>query len=508
MDAEVVIVGAGISGIGAGIELLRRGIRSFVVLEAAAELGGTWRDNTYPGVAVDIPSISYCYPFETDYAWSRVFAPGAEIQQYVGHCADKYGVTKYIRFDSRVVRTDFDADRDEWMTRLDDGTVLTSRFVIAATGLLCQPKLPDIPALDTFAGPMFHTARWDHSQDLTSKRVAVIGTGTSAVQIVPEIASRVAELSVFQRTPIWVSPKFDAAVSPASNLSPRRLPATRRLSRFVSEARLEFLSFAIVNFRRFPFIVRTVQRTVRAWMRRQVRDPDTASSLLPRYGLGCKRPTVSSGYLQAFNRENVRLVTQPIMRVCEKGIVTLDQREHEVDVIILATGFLTTERGNAPSFEVVGSTGVELGEFWEEHGRQSYAGVSVPGFPNFFLTAGPYAGGLNWFTMLDAHLGHIMACIGKARTGGVTRVEVKAQAHDRYMQHMRERADGTVFKDSACATAMSYYIDARGEASLPFPHTPWWRVARERRWGTRDYHFSASAQRAAAPVAVGAGRLA
>ena len=492
MDVEVLIVGAGISGIGAGIELLRRGHRSFLILEAAAELGGTWRDNTYPGVAVDIPSVSYCYPFETDYPWSRVFAPGAEIQRYVRHCADKYGVTGYIRCGMQVSRSEFDAAHDTWTTRLEDGSQITSRFLIAATGLLSQPKLPEISGLETFAGKTMHTARWDHAHDLTSRRVAVIGTGATAVQVVPEIAPVVTELRVFQRTPIWVSPRFDRPVSTASPLSPRRLRVVRSLLRFGSEAGIEVLSFAIVNFRRFPFIVRMVQRSVRGWMLRQVRDRETAARLLPDYGLGCKRPTTSNAYLQAFNRANVRLVTQPIARICARGVVTNDDVLHEVDTLILATGFLTTERGNAPSFEVVGSDGVELGQRWEERGRQSYAGVSLPGFPNFFLTAGPYSGGFNWFTMLDAHLRHITACIARARARGASRVEVRLDAHDRYMRRMWQRSEGTVFKHASCATANSYYVDRRGDASLPFPHTPWWRAVRERWPREHDYRFGAA----------------
>ena len=262
--------------------------------------------------------------------------------------------------------------------------------------------------------------------------------------------------------------------------------------RLLSESRIEFLTFAIVNYRRFPFVVQFVQRSVRHWMRRQVRDPDTAAKLLPGYGLGCKRPTISNTYLAAFNRDNVLLVTQPIKRICPQEIVTDDQTLHEVDTIILATGFLTTERGNAPSFEVVGCDGIELGQFWEENRLQAYAGVSVPGFPNFFLTVGPYSGGFNWFTTLKAHLAHIMGCLAEARARGATRVEVTRDVHERYMRHMWQRADGTVFKDASCASANSYYVDRHGDASLPLPHTPWWRVMRGRWQRTHGYRFGAA----------------
>ena len=491
-DVETLIIGAGISGIGAGIELLRRGHRSFALLESASALGGTWRDNTYPGVAVDIPSASYCFSFETDYPWSREYATGAEIQRYVSHCAEKHGVTAHIRYHSRAVRCHFDTARDIWTTQINDGSVVTSRYVIAATGLFGRPMLPSIPGLETFAGKAMHTARWDHDYELTLKRVAVIGTGASAVQVVPEIAQLVSELRVFQRTPIWIGPRLDRPLR-LTRLSLRRLSVIRKLLRVASESSLEFLTFSIVNYRRLPFVVRLVQRCLRVLMRRQVKNPVIAEGLLPGYGLGCKRPAISNRYLPTFNRENVRLVTQPIERICPEGIVTADQTLHAVDAIVLATGFLTTEQGNAPAFEVVGIDGVELGQFWTRHRRQAYAGVSVPGFPNFFLTAGPYSGGFNWFAMLEANLTHIMACIDGARARGVTRVEVGRDAHERYMRHMWQRADGTVFKDRACASANSYYLDRHHDASLPLPHTPWWRVISGRRAGTRGYRFGAPA---------------
>ena len=292
-DVETLIIGAGISGIGAGIELLRRGNSSFALLEAANQLGGTWRDNTYPGVAVDIPSVSYCFSFETGFPWSHEYATGAEIQRYVRYCAEKYGVTGRIRCRSRVVRSEFDSACDSWTTHLDDGSVVTSRYLIAATGLFTRPTLPDIAGLDSFAGKTMHTARWDHDYDLRSKRVAVIGTGASAVQVVPEIAPLVTQLTVFQRTPIWIAPKLDRPLS-GTGLSLRRFSPIRKTLRFVSESGLEFLTFSIVNFRRFPFVVRLVQRSLRVLMRRQVNDPVTADELVPDYGLGCKRPAISN----------------------------------------------------------------------------------------------------------------------------------------------------------------------------------------------------------------------
>jgi cation diffusion facilitator CzcD-associated flavoprotein CzcO len=494
IEFDVLIVGAGISGIGAAIELRKRGRYSFLIVEADAELGGTWRDNTYPGVAVDIPCISYSYSFETDYPWTRLYAPGAEILAYVRHCAEKYGIRPHIRFGARVASCRFDAASNTWSARLHDGSIVTSRFVISATGLLNQPRRVEIPGLEAYEGKLMHTARWDHGHDLAAKRVAVIGTGASAVQVVPEIAPRVAHLSVFQRTPIWVGPRMDA---PIPRRGVRHWSVARWVRRQFSEAGLEFLTFSIVNYRRFPLVVRLVQRLVARWMRGQVRDRATLAQLTPAYGLGCKRPAPSNDYLRAFNRDNVRLVTQPIHRVCPDGIVTSDQELHRVDTIVLATGFLTTEKGNGPSFEVFNGDGVELGQFWDEQRLQAYAGVSVPGFPNFFLTAGPYSGGFNWFAALESHLGQIMRCLDEARARSAKCVEVRRDAHERYMRYMWFRADGTVFKDASCATARSYYLDRHGDASLPLPQTPWWRAVRSRWRGTQDYEFSATERGAA-----------
>ena len=492
LDADIIIVGAGISGIGAAIELLRHGHDSFILLEAGKDLGGTWRDNTYPGVAVDIPFSSYCYSFEMDYPWSRLFPDGREIQNYIRHCAQKYGIVEHIRYDAIVLRSEFNSREDSWTTQLAGGRALRSRYLISATGLFTRPKMPDIPGLQSFAGTTMHSARWDHGHDLAGRRVAVIGTGASAVQIVPEIAAMVSRLTVFQRTPIWVSFRPDRPLGRRLRSALHRFAPLRLLFRALSETGIEALTFAIVYYRRLPFIVRGVQAAVRAFMRRELRDPELAARLIPEYELGCKRPATSNTYLKAFRRENVALVTDPIDRIVPQGVVTTDGQLHEADTLVLATGFLTTEKGNAPSFEVVGREGDELGQFWQENRLQAYSGVSVPGFPNFFLTAGPYSGGFNWFTTLKANLKHVMYCLDRARQESVTRVEIGRDAHERYMRRMWKNAEGTVFKSGHCAAANSYYLDRRGDASLPLPRTPWWRVCRNAIIVTRGYQFGSA----------------
>ena len=399
-----------------------------------------------------------------------------------------------------MLRSEFDSGENSWTTRLADGELLRSRYLVSATGLFTQPKAPDIPGLETFSGKAMHSARWDRGHEVAGRRVAVIGTGASAVQIVPEIAGIASRLCVFQRTPIWVSPRPDRPLGRRLRAALHRVPPLRVLFRALSETGIEALSFAIVSYRRLPFIVRGVQALVRAFMRREIRDPELAARLIPAYELGCKRPATSNTYLKAFRRDNVTLVTDPIDRIESRGVVTADGTLYEVDTLVLATGFLTTEKGNAPSFEVVGSEGTELGQYWEENRLQAYAGVAVPGFPNFFLTAGPYSGGFNWFTTLKANLKHILRCLDRARAEGATHVEVTRVAHEAYMRRMWRSAERTVFKSDRCASANSYYLDRLGDASLPLPRTPWWRVFWNWLSSTRGYHFAAAPDSGRSPT--------
>ena len=491
LDFEFVIVGAGLSGIAAGIELKNEGIDSFVLLESADELGGTWRDNTYPGVAVDIPSISYSFKFELAYPWSRAFAPGDEILAYLKHCSRKYGIDAHIRYGSNVLGATFDEKSDTWTTHLAERGPVRSRYLVAATGILSQPKIPYFPGQAEFEGAMMHTARWDHSVDLAGKRVAIIGTGASAVQVAPAIAPEVAELTVYQRTPIWVGPKRNPDLTTWWIRLLRSLPFSMQISRLLGEWGLELLTFGIVNYQRWSGQgIRWLERAQERWMRRSLQDEELQAKMIPKYGFGCKRPAISSDYLSTFLRDNVALETEPIERLSKKGIVTTRGAERVFDVIVLATGFRTLEPGNAPSFRVEGVGGAELGKYWDEHRYQAYFGTSVPGFPNFFLTSSPYSGGLNWFAMIDAHLVHILRVVRRARRRGATRVEVKRSAHEAYFSEMLKRSERAVFKAPSCVDANSYYLDRHGDASLPYPATPLFRWFRVRLSRLDAYRFT------------------
>ncbi len=477
-DHEVIVIGAGLAGICAGIKLSEARI-PFVILDAAEDIGGTWRANTYPGVAVDIASVTYSFSFEPNPDWTRTYASGPELKAYVDHCADKYGLRPRLRLRTEVMSVSFDEARDCWRLALADGDELTARYVIAGMGALVRPKLPDIPGLTQFAGTVMHTAEWRSEHDLRGERVAVIGTGASSVQVVPAIAPIVSDLAVFQRTPAWVFPRADFPMPRAVRFLFASVPATQRAVRLLSAAATEIMFIrAATHYRQMPQIVRAFETIGRWWIRHQVRDPALQEQLTPRYGFGCKRPTVSNGYLPAFNRPNVELVTAAIKRVTPEGIQTDDGRVRAFDTILLATGFKVFEPGGAPSIDVVGTRGADLGCFWDEHRYQAYEGVSVPQFPNLFMTVGPYAlGGPSYIFMIETNVRHALRCITEATRRGATRVEVRRDAHDAYFREILRRQRDTVFLNNNCAGANSYYFDRHGDAPFLRPASGiemWW----------------------------------
>lgn len=492
VDYEVAVIGAGIGGIGAGIKLKQAGLESFVVLERAADLGGTWRDNTYPGVAVDITSLTYSFSFEPNPDWSRVFAPGAELQAYLRHCADKYGLGPHFRFGVAITTAAFDPAVDAWRLTTGGGEVVTARYVIAATGGLTQPKLPDIAGLETFAGRTVHTARWDHACDLSRQRVGVIGTGASAVQVIPAIAPVVKQLHVFQRTPIWIVPKPDAEIPAWVRQLFRQQPVTQASARVVATALTELVMvLSVVYNRQAPWVVQGLEHLCRAHLRRQVPDPGLQARLTPRYGFGCKRPSFSNDYWRTFNRPNVELVTDPIERITPTGLQTRDGRAREIDVLVLATGFRVFEKGNIPTFPVIGRNGAELGEFWHQHRYQAYEGASVPGFPNYFTILGPYAfTGSSWFAGVEAQTTHALRCIQEARRRQATCVEVRRDVHDAYFRDILRRQRNTVFFNNDCSGAHSYYFDHHGDAPFLRPSSGYEMLWHARHFDLDHYRYT------------------
>ncbi|MEO3784792.1 NAD(P)/FAD-dependent oxidoreductase [Actinocorallia sp. B10E7] len=491
MDFEVIAVGAGFSGLCVGIKLREAGVEDFAILDAADGVGGVWRHNTYPGVAVDIPSATYSYSFEQNPGWSRAFAPGAELLAYAEHVADEYGLRPKLRLNTFVRRAVFREESDLWEVHTDT-EVLTCRFLVGAVGPLDQPKNPEIPGIETFGGKIMHTARWDHSHDLSGERVAVIGTGASGLQVIPQIAPKTARLEVYQRTPIWVFPKLDFPVPRPVRLFFRAFPPLMWGVRAVTTALTEMVFvLGVIHHKRLPFLSRAIERICRWHLRRQVKDPETRRKLTPSYGFGCKRPSFSNTYLSAFNRDDVELVTTPIERITETGIITSDGTLREIDSLVLATGFKILEPGAMPAFPVHGLGGIELGAFWDTHRYQNYEGVAMPQTPNFWLMNGPYSvTGASWFTMIESGTRHIVRCVAEARRRGATRVAVRQEPHDAYTATMRERISGTIFARPTCATSNSYYFDRHGD--VPFIRSQsgarlWWA---SKHFDLDDYAFT------------------
>ncbi|WP_030174196.1 flavin-containing monooxygenase [Spirillospora albida] len=461
-DAEVAIIGAGLSGIGMGIALRRAGITDFVILERASDIGGTWRDNTYPGIGVDVPAQAYQFSYALNPSWSRVFAPGHEVKAYVDGLADRYGIREHIRLGAEVLRRDWDEERHQWRLATPSGEV-TARFVVSAIGVFVDPKDAGIPGIGDFAGDVLSSSRWDHEAPLRGRRVAVIGTGASAVQLVPEIAPQVAHLDVYQRTPIWIAPKPDARTPAALRRLYRRAPRVQQAVRRASTRGAEFLLIdSVVGHR--PAVTRTLERLLTAWYRTQVRDPDVRRRLTPDYGFGCKRPSVSNTYLKTFNRPDVTLVTDPIETVTKAGIRTGDGTERPADVIVLATGFrLSTDPEVFRRTPVRGRGGFDLADRYATDRLASYEGVSLPGLPNHFMMFGPYGWvGGTWHQLVETTAAHVVRVLTEARRRGATCVEVRAEPTERWTAGMRRRLAGSVFT-GRCATANSYYFDHHGD---------------------------------------------
>jgi len=373
-----IIVGAGFGGIGAAIQLNRLGYDKVVILDREADLGGTWHVNRYPGLAVDIPSPTYSYWFEPNPSWSRLFAPGPEIKRYAAHVADKYDVRRYMRFNTTVEGADWDEDAQLWRVTLADGETLTTRFLISATGFLSQPRSPDIPGITSFDGKIMHTTAWEYDYDFQGRRVGFIGTGATAVQLIPEVAKQAAELSVYQRTAIHVAPKLDFHIPAWLQQVFARVPLVQRALRLATDTVCEaFLASAVLDFRQFQWLNRGLADLAKINRFVAIRDKALRRKLTPDYDFGCKRPTWSNSYYRTFAKPHVHLEINSIERIEADGIVTTDGHKTVIDTLVLATGFDLYD-ANFPAFEIIGREGRNLGKWWRENRFQANQGVPIP----------------------------------------------------------------------------------------------------------------------------------
>ncbi len=500
----MAIIGAGLSGLGMGAALDRAGIGDYVIYERAGDVGGTWRDNTYPGVGVDIPTFAYQFSYDLKPDWSRVFADGAEVKGYIDEYTAKHRLGAKIRFRSEVTARTWDAENHLWRLAINGGgKEVTARFVVSAIGAFVDPKPAGVAGLDDFEGKLIHSARWDHDYELTGKRVAIVGTGASAVQIIPSIAAEVAGLDVYQRTPIWVSPKFDPPIPERAKQLFARVPAVQRLVYRVASAITELvLIFLAVNYKRLPWLGRAVERNNRRWLAHEVRNPEVRRKLTPDYGFGCKRPSVSNDYLRTFNRDNVELVTEPIERVTAAAVRTADGRERPVDALILATGFrMASDPENFRRTPVRGRDGFDLADHYARNRLKAYESVSMPGLPNHFMIFGPYGWtGASWHVLVQTASRHIVRVLIECRRRRATEVEISAGATDRYHAMVERRMAGSVWLTSNCATANSYYFDHHGDVPYLRPTSARAADRASRTFPLDDYRYG-SLSREREPVA-------
>jgi len=471
-DFHVAILGAGFGGLGMAIRLKQTGVEDFVVFERDEEVGGTWWANTYPGCQCDVPSHLYSYSFALNPEWTRTYPLQPEIRDYLRDCADRYGVRPHLRLGCTVERAEWDDEAELWRLETSDGP-FTAQMVIAAPGPLSEPRIPDLPGMEDFRGTVFHTARWNHDHDLTGRKVAVVGTGASAIQTVPRIQPLADQVTVFQRTPPWVVPHRDRPLTGFEHELYRRLPAAQRTARTAVYLGRELLVTGLV-YR--PRLMNLVQKAAEAHLARQVPDPDLRAKLTPDYVLGCKRILPSNEWYPAITRPNVELVPSAVTEIRPDGVVGADGVLHEADTLIFATGFHVTD---APFAQFIrGRDGQRLDDLWQGS-PQAYRGGAVPGFPNLFWMIGPNTGlGHNSMVfMIEAQLNYLLAALETMERRGASQIEVRQDAYEAYNAHLQERLAGTVWNTGGCS---SWYLDANGRNATIWPDFTfrYWRQTR------------------------------
>ncbi|MFG1875063.1 flavin-containing monooxygenase [Sphaerisporangium sp. NPDC049003] len=458
----ITIIGSGFAGLCMAIKLKDAGYHDFVILEKDADLGGTWRDNTYPGCACDVPSPMYSFSFELNPEWSRLFAPQREIWDYMRACVDKYALAPHFRFGKEVRGLEYLDETNRWRVSTADGATFTTNAVVSGIGALHVPSLPEIPGRETFAGRSFHSANWDHSCDLTGKRVAVIGTGASAVQFVPKIAGRAERLHVFQRTAPWIQPEPDIRLSERTRKTLRTLPLAGRALR---NAVYWLLETRALGFTVDPRLMRIHQAVAERHLAAQVPDAELRAKLTPGYTIGCKRILLSDDYYPALVRDDVELVTDRITEIREHSIVDATGRERPVDVIIYGTGFKVTDALGEQ--RITGRDGLKIQDAWQD-GMQAYLGTSTAGFPNLFFLLGPNTGlgHTSVVFMIEAQVRYVMSCLRLLSSARARALDVRPEAQRAYNTRLQERLTRLVWSEGGC---VSWYLDDQGRNRTLWP---------------------------------------
>jgi cation diffusion facilitator CzcD-associated flavoprotein CzcO len=459
---DQIIVGAGFSGLCTAIKLKESGMDSFILLDRNKHIGGTWYDNTYPGAACDVESHLYSYSFEPNNDWSRQFSPQAEILKYMEHCIDKYKLAPHIRLDTNIVKAVFNETDGTWQIIDTYGNIFIAQSLITCSGGLSEPAFPDIKGLANFKGKLFHSARWEGGYDLKGKSVAVIGTGASAIQIVPAIVSEVGHLDLYQRTAPWILPKKDKNISAFRRAMYKYLPITRQLYRTRLYWRNELVA---IGFIARPSVMKIAGKVVIRHLNSNVKDDALRKKLTPQFTLGCKRVLLSNDYYPAIQRSNLSLITEHIQEVNEKGILTSDGRQHDTDAIILATGFQAAE--GVLRFEVRGKGGIGLNDTWQE-GAEAYLGTSIAGFPNMFIVVGPNTGlgHSSMIIMIEAQVHYIIQALKALKEKGAKYTDVKKEVEKKYNEEIQLKLANSVWQSGGC---MSWYQMKNGKNVALWP---------------------------------------
>ncbi|ASU82844.1 NAD(P)/FAD-dependent oxidoreductase [Nocardiopsis gilva YIM 90087] len=481
---RVAIIGTGFAGIGMAVRLKRAGLNDLVLLERADDIGGTWRDNTYPGATCDVPSHLYSFSFAPNPEWSRSFSPQPEIWDYLRRVAKDEDVVRHVRFNHEVTAAHWEPEANRWRVESTGGTI-TAQFLVSGSGALADPATPDIPGLDAFEGTVFHSATWNHDHDLTGRRVAVIGTGASAIQFVPQIQPRVGALHLFQRTPPWIVPRTDRDITRAEHWLFHRLPVTQQIARkSIYWARENY----VFGFVKNPRLMKLVAKLATAHMKRQVKDAELRTKLTPTYLPGCKRILISNDYYPALTQPNVSVVTDGIAEVRPRSIVTRDGTEREVDTIIFGTGFHVTDIPVAK--RVYDGNGVSLARHWGGNGEDAQAlrGTTVAGFPNLFILAGPNTGPghTSQVFLIESQINYAMAALRYACRNRIDRIDPRADAQAAYCARVDRKMRTTVWVTGGCD---SWYLNSAGRNTTLWPGFSWEFALQTRRFDAHNYHL-------------------
>lgn len=481
---NLAIIGSGFSGLGMAMRLKQQGETNFQIFEKEAGVGGTWRVNDYPGCGCDVQSHLYSFSFEQNAEWTRMFAKQPEIKDYLERCWDKYRLQEQTHLNCEIRKLEWDQAQELWRLTDQNGRSFTARFVVAGMGALSRASIPAITGLDSFKGEVFHSQQWNHTFPLKDKRIAVIGTGASAIQFVPHIQPDVARLDLYQRTAPWIIPKPDRAISDAERSRFKRFPVLQKLWRAGIYAALES---RVIGFAMLPKVMTLAAKFAKWHINRQISDPHLRAKVTPDYTMGCKRVLISNDYYPALTQPNVELITNAIKEIRSNSIVTTDGVEREVDAIIFGTGFSPSDP--VPRNTIFGRDGIDLLDTWPE-GPQAYKGTMTASFPNLFFLMGPNTGlGHNSMVyMIESQIQYVLGALNLLKKNNLQSLEVKREVQDAFNHKLQSRLGNTVWNSGGCT---SWYIHpVSGRNCTVWPGFTWWFRLLTRTFDPTAYHFS------------------